>query len=97
MAPDGAEPDVSLAALLDDYAALCRLSLETEAERVPDQNDFMASRSLTGIAVPFTVRRVRYDSEEAVRAAQAAAKAKDCRLVCRSMQGGTDCFWVCPK
>lgn len=83
--------------LLDDYVEACRKALQVEGERTVDPAEFLPAftRRLVGDA-PVSVRRVTYTSEEALAGARLEAATKGCRLVCRTMQGGTDCFWVCP-
>lgn len=50
-----------------------------------------------GIRVPpdveLVARPASSDDVQAVRDANAGR----CRLVCKQVQGGTDCFWVCRK
>lgn len=83
--------------LLDTYAEACRKALEVEGDGTTDPATFLpaSSRSLLGGAL-ISVQRVVYTSAEALAGARSEATAKGCRLVCRTMQGGTDCFWVCP-
>lgn len=82
--------------VVNDFATACESALAA-GEEVPDADEFVASRSGQGRDLRLEVRRVSYPTTEAARAAEAEARAQGCRLVCREMQGGTDCFWVCPR
>lgn len=42
-----------------------------------------------------TVSFVHFDTHEAREEAEKSIDRDKCRLVCRSMSGGTNCFWVC--
>lgn len=85
-------------ALLPSYLELLvqqRRHLSGGAEGAPPLAEYLREQGVHGIdGIDFTVSVAHFDSETAQQ--EAARELKDnCRLVCRSMAGGTDCFWVC--
>lgn len=72
-----------------------RRHVSGEAAGTPPLAEYLGDLGVQGIdGIDFTVSVAQFESESAQQ--QAAKEAKDnCRLVCRSMAGGTDCFWVC--
>jgi hypothetical protein len=85
-------------ALLPAYLDLLvrhRRHVSGEAAGPPPLAEYLREQGVQGIdGIDFTVSVAHFDSETAQQ--HATKEAKDnCRLVCRSTAGGTDCFWVC--
>lgn len=82
---------------LADVAARFMSVVDGGAANPPDLTELLRE---VGVEVPPEVElEVRRASDDEVRQAEAhrGARSGRCRLVCKHVQGGTDCFWVCRK
>lgn len=80
----------ALRAFLDEYV---QQGLTSEGAS-PDARAVLTEAGVTDLDASIILTWVHFDTDEDYQ--RALSRSSDnCRLICKTVQGGTDCFWAC--